>query len=487
MSKAFSKTLRLAPRPSSLLRPAQSPLQSSLVSSQIKTASTPTATSIRHSSHSPLSPTTPMRPRTTIHTLLSLYKAHTPITMITASDFPSAHVADAAGMDMILVGDSLAMVTLGMDDTSEIGLDEMIVACRAVGRGVQGAFVVGDLPMGSYEISPTQALTSSIRLIKAGRVHAVKLEGGAPMAPTIRAITDAGIPVLAHIGLTPQKQHALGGFRVQGKSTSSALALLRDALAVQEAGAFGVVLEAVPAPVAELVTRKLAIPTIGIGAGAGCSGQVIVQADMLGNYPPGRYLPKFVKRYGDVWSESLQAIEAYGKEVKEGLYPAKEHTYPMKREEMAEFRRVVEEEGGLRDKDVDPAVVEETKTLSVSLSASLRRSERIMVLKWAVVLSLKTRWRRRGAEPAGWRRIVTVGRWDPPFSTPKSPAPSSALCASIGSRSSTTEAAMVRGSSGSGSSFSSSIVGSGSRLGLGSKDGSGGGEAIEGGWDEVER
>jgi len=263
--------------------------------------------------------------------------------MITAYDFPSAHVADHAGMDMILVGDSLAMVSLGMSDTSEILLEEMLVACRAVGRAVTGAFVVGDLPMGSYEVSPAQAVESSVKVIKQGRVQAVKLEGGRVMAGTIRRIVDAGIPVLAHVGLTPQKQHSLGGFRVQGKSTASALALLEDALAVQEAGAFGVVLEAVPAEVAELVTQRLRIPTIGIGAGSGCSGQVIVQTDMLGNFPPGRYLPKFVKRYGDVWSESLRAITQYGDEVKAGQYPAREHTYPMKQEEFEDFKRTVEE------------------------------------------------------------------------------------------------------------------------------------------------
>ena len=195
--------------------------------------------------------------------------------------------------------------------------------------------------MGSYEISPSQAVASSIRFIKEGRMQSVKLEGGASMAPTIRAITDAGIPVLAHVGLTPQRQHALGGFRVQGKTAASAMALLRDALAVQEAGAFGVVLEAVPEPIARLVTGKLRIPTIGIGAGNGTSGQVLVQVDMLGNYPPGRYLPKFVKKYGDVWGEALRAVEAYGKEVKERSYPAPEHGYAVKEEEVKKFEEML--------------------------------------------------------------------------------------------------------------------------------------------------
>ena len=170
--------------------------------------------------------------------------------------------------------------------------------------------------MGSYEIAPEQALESSIRLIKEGRVQSVKLEGGAHLAPTISRITSAGIPVLAHVGLTPQRQNSLGGFRVQGKTCTGALEVLRDALAVQEAGAFAVVLEAVPPEVAGMVTKRLRIPTIGIGAGNQCSGQVLVQVDMSGNFPPGRFLPKFVKKYGDVWGESMRAIEAY-----KGVYP----------------------------------------------------------------------------------------------------------------------------------------------------------------------
>ena len=164
------------------------------------------------------------------------------------------------------------------------------------------------------------------------------------MAPTIAKITRAGIPVLAHIGLTPQRQNALGGFRVQGKSTAGALKVLQDALAVQAAGAYGVVLEAVPHGVANLVTQKLRIPTIGIGAGNGCSGQVLVQVDMLGYFPPGRFLPKFVKKFGDVWGESTRAIQSYRDEVKSRAYPAPEHTYPMPQEELAEFERLVDEQ-----------------------------------------------------------------------------------------------------------------------------------------------
>jgi 3-methyl-2-oxobutanoate hydroxymethyltransferase len=188
------------------------------------------------------------------------------------------------------------------------------------------------MPMGSYEISPEQALETAIRFIKDGRVQSVKLEGGAEMAPTIKKITSAGIPVLGHVG----------GFRVQGKTALGAVKVLEDALAVQAAGCFAVVLEAVPAEVATLITSKLSIPTIGIGAGNGCSGQVLVQIDMTGNFPPGRFLPKFVKKYGDVWTESMKAIEAYGAETKSRAYPAPEHTYPIAKAELAEFERILD-------------------------------------------------------------------------------------------------------------------------------------------------
>lgn len=299
----------------------------------------------RHSSHSPMGNPLPSdRKKVTVGTIRSLHKKGEPITVMTAHDFPSAHVADAAGMDMVLVGDSLAMVALGMEDTSEVLLDEMILHCRSVARATKAAMTIGDLPMGTYEISPEQALQSAIRVIKEGRVQGIKLEGGEEMAPTIQRITTAGIPVLAHVGLTPQRQNALGGFRVQGKTAQAAAKLLKDAIAVQEAGAFAMVVEAVPAPVAALVTKKLRVPTIGIGAGNGCSGQVLVQVDMTGNFPPGRFLPKFVKKYGDVWGESLRAIETYRDEVKSRAYPAPEHTYPISNEELAAFEEFLKSE-----------------------------------------------------------------------------------------------------------------------------------------------
>ncbi|KAF7905716.1 hypothetical protein BELL_1395g00020 [Botrytis elliptica] len=294
----------------------------------------------RKSSHSPMgSPSA--RKKVTMTKLRSMYKKGEPIAVMTAHDFPSGHVADVAGMDIVLVGDSLAMVALGMEDTSEVIMEEMLMHCRSVSRAAKAAFTVGDLPMGSYEISPEQALESAFRFVKEGRMQGIKLEGGAEMAPTIKKLTTAGIPVLGHIGLTPQRQNSLGGFRVQGKTCAGALKVLEDALAVQEAGAFATVVEAVPQEVAKLITEKLSIPTIGIGAGNGCSGQVLVQVDMTGNFPPGRFLPKFVKKYGDVWSESLKAITEYREETKSRAYPAPEHTYPIPEKELEEFRSAI--------------------------------------------------------------------------------------------------------------------------------------------------
>ncbi|PKK44915.1 hypothetical protein CI102_11235 [Trichoderma harzianum] len=285
----------------------------------------------------------PARKKVTMSTIKSLYQKGEPIAMITAHDFPSAYVADQNGMDIILVGDSLAMVALGMEDTNEVEVEDMLLHCRSVARAAKSAFTVGDLPMGSYEISPEQALATAIRFVKHGKAQSVKLEGGKEFAPTIRKITTAGIPVLAHIGLTPQRQNALGGFRVQGKTSAGAMRVLEDALAVQEAGAFAVVLEAVPAEVATLITQKLSIPTIGIGAGSGCSGQVLVQIDLTGNFPPGRFMPKFVKKFGDIWSESAKAVVAYRDEVKSKQFPAPEHTYPMPAEEFEAFAKAAKD------------------------------------------------------------------------------------------------------------------------------------------------
>lgn len=303
----------------------------------------------RHSSHAPSPPPTALpagaKP-VTIQTIRDLHRKKIPITMLTAHDFPSASLASAAGIDIILVGDSLAMVSLGMPDTSEVTLDDMILHARAVSRAANRAFTVADLPMGCYEISPEHALQSAIRMVKEGRMQSVKLEGGIEYADTIRKITRAGIPVCGHIGLTPQRQHALGGFRVQGKTTSAAEKLLWDARAVQNAGAYAVVLECVPQEIGSIITSKLSIPTIGIGAGNGCSGQVLVQMDMLGCRPAGSFLPKFVKRYGDVWDTSLAAIEQYRDEVKIRNYPAEQHNYAVDQAVVEAFQSIADSSDG---------------------------------------------------------------------------------------------------------------------------------------------
>jgi 3-methyl-2-oxobutanoate hydroxymethyltransferase len=305
-----------------------------------------------YSSHSPLSPTAVApRKKVTINTLRSLYAKKTPIAMITAHDFPSGLTADMAGVDMVLVGDSLAMVALGMSDTNQLTLSAMLHHCRAVSRAVKSAFLVADLPMGSYEVSPEQAVASAIKLIQEGRVEGVKLEGGKEMAPTVDRLTKLGIPVLGHVGLTPQRAGGLGGFRVQGKTLDGARKLLEDAKALQEAGAFGFVIEAVPEEVAAWVTRELEVPTIGIGAGKGTSGQVLVQVDMLGYYPDGRFMPKFVKRYADMFEMAKGGVQEYIRDVRSGEYPQKEHTYPMSKEELEAFRSYMETRKGEEGKE----------------------------------------------------------------------------------------------------------------------------------------
>ncbi|KAI8638695.1 3-methyl-2-oxobutanoate hydroxymethyltransferase [Parasitella parasitica] len=230
------------------------------------------------------------RSKVSIKTIQSMYKRKETISMMTAQDYPSGLVVDQSGIDVCLVGDSLAMVSLGFDSTNPLTVEDMLHHCRAVARGAKAPFIVADLPYGSYEASPDDAVRVSLRFMKEGNCDAVKLEGGVEMAETIRRITRVGIPVLAHIGLTPQRQSALGGFRVQGKTAKQASALLKDAFAVQEAGAFGMVLEAIPAEIAGYITEQLKIPTIGIGAGVHCSGQVLVQNDALGLFD--KFVPK---------------------------------------------------------------------------------------------------------------------------------------------------------------------------------------------------
>lgn len=271
-------------------------------------------------------------------TILDLQKkkdAGVPITMLTAYDYSSALLVDKAGIDTLLVGDSLGMVMLGLESTTPVTMEHMLHHCRAVARGARRPFLIGDMPFMSYQISIPEAVRNAGRFLQEGGMEAVKLEGGREVAATVRAIYDAGIPVLGHIGLTPQSISKLGGFKVQGRTAVSAARLLADALALQEAGCFAIVLEAVPARVAALVTSRLAIPTIGIGAGAGCSGQVLVYHDLLGLFD--KFQPRFVRQYANVGQVILTALEQYRQEVESGQFPATEHTFTIKDEEFAAF------------------------------------------------------------------------------------------------------------------------------------------------------
>ena len=261
----------------------------------------------------------------TVSTFLKMKAEGKKISMITAYDYTTARLVDESGIDSILVGDSLGNVMLGLGDTVSVTMEDMIHHGAAVARGTKNALVVVDMPFMSYQSSVYDAVVNAGRLMKEARANAVKLEGGVEVADRIRAIVDCQIPVCAHIGLTPQGINALGGFKVQGKTADSARKLLEDAHAVEEAGAFAVVLEAIPAELAARVSEELAIPTIGIGAGAGCDGQVLVNQDMLGMFHD--FTPKFVRRFAEVGDVMLEAYRAYDAAVKDGTFPAAEHTY----------------------------------------------------------------------------------------------------------------------------------------------------------------
>lgn len=261
----------------------------------------------------------------TVSTFLKMKAEGKKISMITAYDYTTARLVDESGIDSILVGDSLGNVMLGLGDTVSVTMEDMIHHGAAVARGTKNALVVVDMPFMSYQSSVYDAVVNAGRLMKEARANAVKLEGGVEVADLIRAIVDCQIPVCAHIGLTPQGINALGGFKVQGKTADSARKLLEDAHAVEEAGAFAVVLEAIPAELAERVSAELTIPTIGIGAGAGCDGQVLVNQDMLGMFHD--FTPKFVRRFAEVGDVMLDAYRAYDAAVKDGTFPAAEHTY----------------------------------------------------------------------------------------------------------------------------------------------------------------
>jgi 3-methyl-2-oxobutanoate hydroxymethyltransferase len=261
------------------------------------------------------------------------------IVMVTAYDAPSGRLADAAGVDLILVGDSSGMVVHGRESTVAVTLDEIVLMTQWVTRGAKRPLVVADMPFGSYEASDEQAVSSAVRLVKEGGADAVKLERGGTIVSRARAITGAGIPVMGHVGLTPQTATVLGGFKAQGRTAERAQELVSDALALQDAGCFAIVLEAVPAAVAKAVTAALAVPTIGIGAGPDCDGQVLVWHDMLGYYDG--HAPRFVKRYADLGATIVEALGRYADEVRSGAFPEARHTYGMPGEEREAFEAAV--------------------------------------------------------------------------------------------------------------------------------------------------
>lgn len=257
------------------------------------------------------------------------------ITMVTAYDYSTAKLVDAAGIESILVGDSLGMTMLGYEDTLSVTMEDMIHHCAAVARGAKDALVICDMPFMSYQTSVYDAVANAGRLMKEARANAVKLEGGVEFKEHIKAIVSASIPVCAHIGMTPQSVNAFGGFKVQGKSLEAAQKLVEDALAVQEAGAFAVVLECVPSPLAAYITELLDIPTIGIGAGAGCGGQVLVYQDMLGMFSD--FTPRFAKRFAEVGNAMIEGFKAYSDEVKAGTFPAEQHEFKIDESVMNEL------------------------------------------------------------------------------------------------------------------------------------------------------
>ncbi|MEY8338529.1 3-methyl-2-oxobutanoate hydroxymethyltransferase [Lachnospiraceae bacterium 62-35] len=270
--------------------------------------------------------------KNTTTTFIDMKQKGEKISMLTAYDYSTASLVDKAGINGILVGDSLGNVILGYEDTISVTMEDMIHHGRAVARGAGNALVVIDMPFMSYQTSVYDAVCNAGRLMKEGRAGAVKLEGGKEVCPQIKAIVEASIPVMAHLGLTPQSVNVFGGFKVQGRTEAAARKLLEDAEAVEEAGAFALVLECVPEKLAELVSKHISIPTIGIGAGKGCDGQILVYQDMLGMFSD--YTPKFVKRYADVGEIMTQAFKAYDEEVKSGAFPSQEHTFKISDEVM---------------------------------------------------------------------------------------------------------------------------------------------------------
>jgi 3-methyl-2-oxobutanoate hydroxymethyltransferase len=271
------------------------------------------------------------RKKFTIRAFRQKKERREPITMLTGYDYPMALALDQAGIDVILVGDSLGMVVLGYDNTLPVTMDEMLHHCRAVARGARSALLIGDMPFMSYQASVEDAVRNAGRFLQQGGMEAVKLEGGRERLDVIRAILGAGIPVMGHLGLTPQSVNLMGGFQPQGRNAVAAERLLEDALLLEDAGCFGLVLESIPGKLAELISNRLSIPTVGIGAGVGCDGQVLVTHDLLGMFD--RFTPKFVRKYADLHNEMRSAFEAFITDVQEHKFPASEHTVEMQGDE----------------------------------------------------------------------------------------------------------------------------------------------------------
>jgi 3-methyl-2-oxobutanoate hydroxymethyltransferase len=267
--------------------------------------------------------------------LVELKRRGQKLAMVTAYDFPSGRIADEAGVELVLVGDSAGMVVLGNESTVPVTMEELVMLTRAVTRGAKRPLVIADMPFGSFQVSDSLAVENAVRFVKEAAADAVKLEGAGPTLSRVQAIVGAGVPVMGHVGLTPQSATMLGGFKAQGRTAEKAERLYEDALALEAAGCFAIVLEAVPAPVAARVTEALRVPTIGIGAGAACDGQVLVWHDLLGLYE-GK-APRFVKRYADLASEAKRALEAYVDDVREGRFPEERHTYAIPDEELEAF------------------------------------------------------------------------------------------------------------------------------------------------------
>jgi len=278
----------------------------------------------------------------TLPRLAEMKRNGEPIVMVTAYDFPSAKVAEEAGVDVVLVGDTAAMVVLGYDATTPVGMDEMVTMAAAVRRGLKTPLLIGDMPFGSYERSNEHAIDNAQRFIREASCAAVKLERGGASVERARAIIRSGIPVMGHVGLTPQTVNALGGFKTQGKTAASAARVAEEALALQAAGCFAIVFEAVPAAITEALVPKLEVPAIGIGAGPATDGQVLVFHDLLGIHRG--HIPKFVKRYAEIGDGMVAGVRAYADDVRAGRFPDAEHAYSVEPDELAAFKRYLDEE-----------------------------------------------------------------------------------------------------------------------------------------------